>query len=310
MINLSLTNLSFLKNYLSSQGLMPRKRYGQNFVIDERLVDTLLDAADVTMSDLIVEIGPGIGTLTEHLLKTGADVISVEIDKRLAELITHHFQDKLNFTLLQGDFIRSTTQSALIEHTAGHENAIKIVANVPYYITTPIITTVLQSSVPYECIVMTIQHEVAERLAAEPGSKTYGAITVFTRFYADCEIIDTFAPQSFFPSPKVHSSIIRITPYKQSPYQCEYPLFFHGVVKQCFNERRKMIKNNVMKTLRAYHCDQEYLNADFVTMLLNDVDIRPQSRPEELSVGQFLALTKAIWKYCPANIQKKYTKGG
>jgi len=310
MSNIDLTNLNFLRDYLEQNKLRPRKKFGQNFAIDNTMLEKLMDAAELHPSDTILEIGPGIGTLTERMLSFGADVIAVEIDRGFCELLSHHFKDRPNFSLIEGDFLKYKTQQELMAKLSTIKTPIKVIANVPYYITTPIITTLFLSGVPYSSIVLTIQKEVAQRLAAQPGTKTYGSITIFTRYYSDCEIYAELPPQSFFPSPKVHSSIIKLSPYESSPYQCDYPLFFHKIVKLCFNERRKMIKNNVQKLLKGFQCDPDAITADIIEQMLIDNGITPTDRPENVDIQEYVSLSKSLWKLCPENIKNKYSEGG
>ncbi|MEW6534267.1 MAG: 16S rRNA (adenine(1518)-N(6)/adenine(1519)-N(6))-dimethyltransferase RsmA [Candidatus Auribacterota bacterium] len=306
MTGADLTNINFLRDYLDQNKLMPRKKFGQNFAIDNSMLEKLMTAAELHPSDTVLEIGPGIGTLTERLLSFGSDVIAVEIDRGFCELLSHHFKNRPNFSLISGDFLKPKVQEELTARLNAIKTPVKVIANVPYYITTPIITTLFLSGIRYSSIVLTIQKEVAQRLAAQPGGKTYGSITIFARYYADCEIYAELPPQSFFPSPKVFSSIIRLTPYESSPYQCKNPLFFHKIVKLCFNERRKMIKNNVQKLLKGFQCDSDAMTPDIIDKLLADNSIKPTDRPENIDIAQYFTLSESLWKLCPENIKNKY----
>lgn len=299
-----LSDRSFLINYLKSNSILLKKSYGQNFVIDEALLNTLIQSAKITPADTVLEIGPGIGTVTERLLDIGARIIAVELDRRFAELLRFHFRDKPNFTLIEGDFLKKSVQDQLKLHMLPLQGKIKVIANLPYYITTPILTNLLQSGIPLSLLVITIQKEVAERLTATIGIKQYSAITIFTRFYGEPEIVAVYPPASFFPNPKVSSAIVHFAAHEKSPYRCEHPLFFHHVVKVCFTGRRKMIKNTIARLIKSWQAD---INQSQVDSMLQALDISPMIRPEALSVEEFLRISGSLWDLCPEQLRKKFS---
>ena len=302
MTELNLYNKEFIKNYLRQNDIELRKSLGQNFVIDKNLIDTLLDTASLTIHDTVIEIGAGAGSLTAELLKTGARVVAVEVDKRLIELLKHHFGHEPNFVLVEGDILKQATIDKLKEHIC-NDRVTKVVANVPYYITSPILTTLLSLDVSFSEIIITIQKEVAERITAESGTKEYSAISVFINYYGNPEIVATFPPTSFFPNPKVYSSILRVKIYDEKPLQSPHPKYFHYFVKLCFTERRKMIKNSILNILKSWKIGKDEF--DYISCF-EDLDINVNVRPEVLDVEHFLDISNALWPLCPLNIKKKY----
>lgn len=302
MNKLNLYNKNFINAYLKQNKIELRKNLGQNFVIDKNLIDTLLSTADLTIHDTVIEIGAGMGSLTAELLKTGARVIAVEIDNRLIELLKHHFGHDPNFVLIEGDILRKNTMDKLKQYLPA-DRSIKVVANVPYYITSPILTLLLSSDIFFSDIIITIQKEVAQRITASAGTKKYSAISVFINYYGYARIIETFSPASFFPNPKVFSSILRIKIYDKKPVVSNHPKYFHYFVKLCFTERRKMIKNSILNILKSWNVDKngfDYKNC------FEKLSIDTAARPETFNVKQFIGLADAFRTVCPSNIKKKY----
>lgn len=283
-----LTDKSFIINYLKTNNLYTKKSYGQNFVIDENLISTLLGSANVNSGDVVLEIGPGIGSLTERLLEAGAEVVCVELDPRFASLLKHHFQDKPGFHLIEGDFLKRDVYGRVSDFISQINKVPKVVSNLPYYITSPIIVKLLQSDKKFDRITLTIQKEVAQRIVAPEGIKQYSAISVFVKYYADAFIEDIFAPSSFFPSPQVFSAVISLVPYEKKVYEIEKPEFFHHFVKLCFTERRKMLKNSIYRAMKSMQAD---LSAEDVDNILDELEIPGDVRPETLDIDQFLRIS-------------------
>ena len=302
MTVLNLYNKDFIINYLRNNKIELKKSLGQNFVIDKNLIDTLLDTASLTMHDTVIEIGAGAGSLTAELLKTGARVIAVEVDKRLIELLKHHFGHEPNFVLVEGDIMKHDTLEKLKENLPA-DRVLKVVANVPYYITSPILTLLLSLEISFSDIIVTIQKEVAERIVAESGTKQYSAISVFINYYGQPEIVASFAPTSFFPNPKVFSSILRIKVYDKKTLVSPHPKYFHYFVKLCFTERRKMIKNSILNILKGWNVNRN--DFDYISCF-EDLGINVNVRPEVLDVEHFIDISEALWPFCPSNIKKKY----
>lgn len=301
-----LTDKSFLINYLRSNGIFTKKSYGQNFVIDVKLISTLLNCANVSEDDVVLEIGPGIGSLTERLLDAGATVVCVEIDSRFVSLLKHHFQDNPRFYLVEGDFLKKTVSDKVFDLLAGFKKKPKTVSNLPYYITSPIIAKLLQSCIKFERITLTIQKEVAQRIIAFESVKQYSAITVFVKYYADAFIEAVFAPSSFYPSPKVDSAVISLVPYAEPLYAAADREFFHQFVKLCFTERRKMLKNSICRVVNSM---QVNTTAEEIDKILNELGIDGNVRPETLTIERFIRIAdRLIAKYAGINGKFGYLK--
>lgn len=305
MGELLLSNKKFVNDYLKSNRIKLKKSYGQNFVVNSEMIDTIIESASLCGDDIVLEIGPGIGSLTEHLLQTGASVLAVEIDSRFTKILNHHFGENDRFKLISGDFLKKTVLDEVTEYLVNQTKTVKVVSNLPYYVTTPIFTELLQSKIQFESIVLTIQKEVAERLCSEENRKTYGAITVFARYYGSAKIERLFSPGSFLPTPKVWSAVFSFVPYKTDKYSFVCPRFFHSFVKLCFTERRKMLKNSVSKVLKGW---QVSIDTEKIVEILDSVKINPNIRPEVLRVDEFLKIATEIWDFCPDTLRNRYLK--
>jgi len=305
MGDLLLSNKSFVNDYLKSNRIKLKKNYGQNFVVNTDMIDTIIESASLCPDDIVLEIGPGIGSLTEHLLQTGASVLAVEIDSRFTKILNHHFGQNDKFKLICGDFLKKTVLDEVMEYLTSQNKTVKVVSNLPYYVTTPIFTELLQSRIQFESIVLTIQKEVAERLCAQENRKTYGAITVFARYYGSAKIEKLFSPSSFLPTPKVWSAVLSFVPYKTDKYSFVCPKFFHSFVKLCFTERRKMLKNSISKVLKGW---QMTMDTAKIVDILDSIKINPNVRPEVLRVDEFLKISTEIWKFCPDSLRDRYLK--
>lgn len=300
-----LSNKHFLINYLKQNNIRLRKRYGQNFAIDKKLFETIVSAADISPDDAIIEIGPGIGSLTEWLVSTGATVFAVEIDSALYPLLEHHFANCSHFQLIKGDILHDTTEHTVKSVLKNHSGKRKAIANLPYYITSPILIHLLQGNLKYNRIVVTMQKEVADRITAKTGTKQYSALTVFTQYYARCTLCDTFPPSSFFPSPRVSSSVVLIEPYDILPMNSVNADFFHSFVKLCFTERRKMIKNSISALFSKWKLSIDSQKRDAI--LLQHA-ISPDIRPECLSSEMFINLANSLWEIMPPTIQHSFLR--
>jgi len=305
MSELLLSNKKFVSDYLKTNRIKLKKNYGQNFVVNSDMINTIIESASLCEDDIVLEIGPGIGSLTEHILQSGASVVAVEIDSRFKKILDHHFGKNDNFKLISGDFLKKPVLEEVTEYLVGQKKNVKVVSNLPYYITTPIFTELLQSEIKFQSVVLTIQKEVAERLCSDENKKAYGAITVFTRYYGVAKIEKLFSPNSFLPTPKVWSAVFSFTPYRTKKYSFVCPSFFHSFVKLCFTERRKMLKNSVHKVLRSW---QVAVSVDKIVDMLGVVGVDPNVRPEVLRVDEFLKIATEIWDFCPDGLRNRYLK--
>lgn len=255
------------------------KKLGQNFLIDEDIVRRIVEAAELTPADKVLEVGPGIGTLTQGLAESGADVVAVELDKRLLPVLAVTLEGYDNVRIVNGDILKVD-----IMQEVGAEN-FKVCANLPYYITTPIIFALLEKRLPMERLVAMVQKEVAERMAAQPGGREYGALSVAIQYFTEPEIAFIVPPSSFIPAPAVDSAVIVCRRRKQPPVQvCDEALFFR-VVKAAFSMRRKML-NNALKNMG--------ISSEQCAKWLELAGIDGKRRGETLTLEDFAALTNTF----------------
>lgn len=257
------------------------KKLGQNFLIDESVVRRIVEAAELTADDTVLEVGPGIGTLTQGLAESNAQVVAVELDKRLLPVLDVTLEGYDNVRIVNGDILKVD-----IMKEVGAEN-FKVCANLPYYITTPIIFALLEKRLPMERLVAMVQKEVAERMAAKPGGRDYGALSVAIQYFTEPEIAFIVPPDSFIPAPAVDSAVIVCKRRKQPPVQvCDEALFFR-VVKAAFSMRRKML-NNALKNMG--------ISGEQCQKWLELAGIDGKRRGETLTLEDFAALTNTFEK--------------
>lgn len=265
----------------------PRKSFAQHWLKSEKALDAIVKAAACDERDRILEIGPGTGILTRRLLPLVQSLVAVEIDFDLCKLLTKQLGKKENFLLLQGDFLTIDLSSNLAAFP-NFQKPNKVVANIPYNITGPIIEKLLGTIAnpnpePFDLIVLLVQKEVAERLYAKPGSKTFGALSVRVQYLADCELICTVPAAAFYPPPKVDSAVVRLRP-RQIETPAINPQRFDTLLKLGFAAKRKMLRNNL----------QSVVERDRLTQILEQLEINPQARGEELSVQQWVNLVNIL----------------
>lgn len=257
------------------------KSLGQNFLTDESVLSDIVNAAEVTENDFIIEIGPGVGTLTEKLLEKAKAVCAVELDSSLIPILEEELKEYDNFSLVHKDALKVDFNEII-----GDEKSVKIVANLPYYVTTPIISRFLKEGYDFKSLTIMIQKEVAERMAAEPNNKTYGAISLLAQYYCDTEIIRKVPPTAFIPQPKVESIVITLHKLPEPRVKVKSEKLFFNVVRQAFNMRRKTLWN-CMKNIGL---DKEKLQEAFE---MSGID--PKRRGETLSIEEFGKLSDSIY---------------
>ncbi|MDB9375390.1 16S rRNA (adenine(1518)-N(6)/adenine(1519)-N(6))-dimethyltransferase RsmA [Nodularia sphaerocarpa] len=268
--------------------IRPRKSFAQHWLKSEKALDAIIKAAECHQSDdRILEIGPGTGILTRRLLPLVRSLVAVEIDFDLCKQLAKQLGKKDNFLLLQGDFLTLDLSSPLAAFP-NFQKPNKVVANIPYNITGPIIEKLLGTIAnpnpePYDSIVLLVQKEVADRLYANPGSRTFGALSVRVQYLADCEFICTVPASAFYPAPKVDSAVVRLRP-RQIETPALNPRKFENLVKIGFGAKRKMLRNNL----------QSVVERDRLTQLLEQLEINPQVRAEDLSVQQWVTLVNQL----------------
>lgn len=256
------------------------KSLGQNFLTDDTVLEDIVMGADITEDDYVIEIGPGVGTLTKELLKTAKKVTSIELDEKLIPILQEELKDFPNFQLVHKDALKVDYKELI-----GEEQSVKIVANLPYYVTTPIIANLLNGKYNIKSITIMIQKEVGERIDAEPGTKDYGAFSLLAQYYCDTKIIRKVPPSCFIPSPKVDSVVIRLDILENPRVQVKDEKLFFNVIRQSFNMRRKTL-SNAMKNIGL---EKEKLREAF-----ERASIDSNRRGETLSISEFANLANVI----------------
>lgn len=278
MIQSIIASPEVVKYVCNRFGIRMSKKLGQNFLINRNIVDGIVAAAEINEGEAVLEVGPGIGTLTQGLAQSGADVTAIELDKRLLEVLEHTLDQYDNVNIIQGDVLRLP-----ITEIMGNKS-FKVVANLPYYITTPIIMSLLESNLDIERLVVMVQKEVAERMIATPGGKDYGALSVAVQYYTEPEIVLDVPPQSFLPAPAVNSAVIRCILRKEPPVDVKDEALFFRTVKAAFAQRRKTL-SNTMKTAG--------LSKEEIAEILKNANIDGKLRGETLSLDDFAKIANA-----------------
>lgn len=284
MINKRLYSPSYVKKLIDKYDFRFSKSLGQNFLIDGNIVRKIVQGANIRKEDYVLEIGPGIGTLTEELALHAKKVVSVELDEKLLELLDETLESYDNVEIIHGDILKIDVKKIIDEKLNG--GPIKIVANLPYYVTTPIIGMLLENSFNIDSITVMIQKEVADRMLALHGSKTYGSLSVFIRFYSNPQIIVKVPKTVFMPQPKIDSTVIKLDIKKDLPDVDRDQLF--KVVKAAFSKRRKTLLN----ALSSYGF--ENLDKDTIKNALEEIQISPEIRAENLSIEEFINISKIL----------------
>ena len=264
---------------LNKFGFSFRKRFGQNFLIDEDVLTGIVESSEVTDRDIVLEIGPGIGSLTQYLASRAEKVISVEIDRSLLPLLDYTLADWDNVTIINQDILK-TDIKALSEENGGRP--FKVVANLPYYITTPILMNLLEADLPITSITVMIQREVADRIKTGPGSKDYGALSVAVQYYAEPEAVIEVDRTSFYPSPNVDSTVLRLLPYPEKPYKAKNEKTFFGLIRAVFNQRRKTLVNALSNS------PELGISKDEVRSLLSKMGLPETTRGETFDLETFV----------------------
>lgn len=220
-----------------------QKKFGQNFLIDTHVLERIVSAAGVTKDDFVLEIGPGIGTMTQYLCENAREVMAVEIDNNLIPILQETLKDYDNVTVVNQDILKMDLASVAEKYNGG--KPIKVVANLPYYITTPIIMELFESHMPLESVTVMVQKEVADRMQSGPGTKDYGALSLAVQFYSEAEIVANVPANCFMPRPNVGSAVIRLTCHRECPVEVKDERFMFRVIRASFNQRRKTLQNGL-----------------------------------------------------------------
>lgn len=273
---------------MKKYGITANKKLGQNFLIDEMVVETIVNASEVTKEDLVIEIGPGLGTLTKSLLQNAGKVICIELDDRMIKILQDRFNQYENFRIINEDVLKVDLKQLIKKEKENPQiQTVKIVANLPYYITTPIIMKLLEEKLDINSITVMIQKEVADRLTAVPGDKASGAITYSVYYYAGAEKILTVPNTSFIPSPEVESEVIKLVLRKNPPIQVKDEKIFFKTIKYAFMQRRKTLINALSNT-------DLFNSKEQITNILKQLNINEKIRGEALTMQQFAEISDKI----------------
>ncbi len=263
-----------------------QKKFGQNFLIDTHVLDKIIRSAEITKDDFVIEIGPGIGTMTQYLASAAREVAAIEIDKALIPILEDTLSGYDNVTVINEDVLKVDICKLVEEKNGGRP--IKVVANLPYYITTPIIMGLFESHVPLESITIMVQKEVADRMKTGPGSKEYGALSLAVQYYARPELIANVPPNCFMPRPKVGSAVIRLIRHENPPVQAEDESFMFRIIRASFNQRRKTLMNGLN------NAPDISVSKEAVGAALEEMGLPVGIRGEALTLEQFAELSNRL----------------
>lgn len=266
-----------------------QKKFGQNFLIDTHVLDKIIAAADITEEDFVLEIGPGIGTMTQYLCENAREVTAVEIDKKLIPILEDTLGSYDNVTVINEDILKVDIGKLAEEKNGG--KSIKVVANLPYYITTPIIMGLFESHVPIDSITVMVQKEVADRMQVGPGTKDYGALSLAVQYYAKPEIVANVPPNCFMPRPKVGSAVIRLTRHEKTPVEVEDEKLMFRIIRASFNQRRKTLVNGLN------NAPDIPVSKENIAKTIQELGVSESIRGEALTLEQFAKLSNLMGKY-------------
>ncbi|CEP91967.1 KsgA/Dim1 family 16S ribosomal RNA methyltransferase [[Clostridium] sordellii] len=278
------------KEVVDKHGFKFSKSLGQNFLIDDNVIDRILDGARLSKGDKIIEVGPGIGTLTREMGRVADRVVAIEIDKTLIPILKDTLDEFENIEVINQDILKVNVEDLVKEKLNG--GPVKLVANLPYYITTPIVMKFLEEDIPVTDIVVMVQKEVADRMNANPGTKDYGALSVAVQYYCDTEIVAKAPRHMFIPQPNVDSTVIGLHVREEIKYNVDNEDIFFKTVKAAFGQRRKTLLN-ALGTLG-------FLNKDEIREVLNEANIDEKRRGETLSIEEFANLSNCVNKRVPS----------
>lgn len=277
------------KFIMKKYGITANKSLGQNFLINDEVIRKIVEGAEISKEDLVIEIGPGLGTLTNTLLEHAGKVIAIELDKRMIEILTDRFKLYNNFELINDDVLKVDLNKLIKENVRDNIKSAKIVANLPYYITTPIIMKLLEENLPIESITVMVQKEVADRIIEKPGGKNSGAITYSVYYYAKAEEVLKVMPNSFIPEPSVESKVIKLNIRKENVVEVKNKELMFKIIKYAFMQRRKTLVNALEKS-DIFKSKKEIIE------ILQKLRINEKIRGEELSLEDYANITSFVIK--------------
>jgi 16S rRNA (adenine1518-N6/adenine1519-N6)-dimethyltransferase len=265
-----------------------QKKFGQNFLIDSHVLNKIITSSNINKEDVVIEIGPGIGSLTQQLAENAKQVIAVEIDKKLIPILEDTLSDYNNITIINEDILKVDIVKLVKEKN--DNKPIKVVANLPYYITTPIIMGLFESNVPVDSITVMVQKEVADRMKAKPGTKDYGALSLAVGYYSEPYIVANVPPNCFMPRPKIGSAVIRLTKHKQPPVDVVDAKLLFKIIRASFNQRRKTLINGLYNNLEGM------FEKDQLKHAIENIGLKLNVRGETLSLEEFSNLANELYK--------------
>ena len=263
-----------------------QKKFGQNFLIDTSVLDRIIAAAEITAEDCVLEIGPGIGTMTQYLAENAGEVVAVEIDRNLIPILEETLADYDNVTVINDDILKVDINKIMEQRNGGRP--VKVVANLPYYITTPIIMGLFEKQIPLQSITIMVQKEVAERMQSGPGTKDYGALSLAVQYYAKPEVVANVPPNCFIPRPNVGSAVIRLTRHTEPPVHVEDEKKMFALIRASFSQRRKTLVNGLT------NAPELGITKERATAALEEMNLSPMIRGEALTLEQFAELSNRI----------------
>lgn len=273
---------------LNKYSFQMQKKFGQNFLVDTHVLDKIISAANVTKDDMVLEIGPGIGTMTQYLCENAGKVVAVEIDKKLIPILTDTLAPYDNVTIINNDILKIDIKRLVNEENGG--KPVKVVANLPYYITTPIIMGLFESHVPIDNITVMVQKEVADRMQVGPGTKDYGALSLAVQYYATPYIVANVPPNCFIPRPNVGSAVIRLTRHTKPPVEVTDEALMFRLIRASFNQRRKTLVNGLNNS------PEITLSKELIATAIEQLGVSVNIRGEALTLEQFARLSNLIYE--------------
>lgn len=279
---------SATKEVISKYSFAFQKKFGQNFLIDSNILENIVEAAEITKDDFVLEIGPGIGTMTQYLCEAARQVVAVEIDKMLIPILEDTLSEYDNVEVINQDVLKVDIKSLAKEKNDG--KPIKVVANLPYYITTPIIMGLFESGVPIESITIMVQKEVADRMQTGPGSKEYGALSLAVQYYADAKVMLNVSATCFMPRPNVDSAVIKLTRHKEPVVEVKDEKLMFRVIRASFNQRRKTLVNGLKNSSELDFSKEEIISA------IQKIGKEESIRGEKLTLEEFAELSNYLYR--------------
>ncbi len=284
---MSLTDIGYVKRLMAAHGITFQKKFGQNFLINPMVPQRIAEECGARPCDAILEIGPGIGTMTQYLCEMYERVVCVEIDRALIPVLGETLADYDNVTVIEGDIMKIDLAALFAEHFQGKN--VTVCANLPYYITTPILMRLLESGIPLDNITVMIQREVADRLCAAPGTAEYGAVTAAAQYYAEVEKLFNVSAGNFLPAPKVDSAVVRMRLYRDRPVKVENEEMLFRTIRAAFGQRRKTLLNALSAGMGEFTKPE-------LSEAINEAGFSETIRGERLSVSEFGTLSDVLWK--------------